>query len=178
MLVLLTGLPGAGKSYLASALSAVISADILDRDAVRDAIFPAHDLDYSPEQNELASQITYQVTEYILCRDAQRILILDGRPFSKRTQIEDIVKLAQRVGHELRTIYCWAPDAVVRQRLEQDLRLTGNLAADRTMTKFLRIKRSFEPLTIDHLTVNTVEPVETLVEQVLDYLRLPGSDSA
>ncbi|MCB0136309.1 MAG: AAA family ATPase, partial [Caldilineaceae bacterium] len=92
MLVLLTGLPGSGKSHLARALASALHADVLDRDAVRDAIFPARDLDYSAEQNELASQVTYQVAEYILRRDPVRTLILDGRPFSKRIQVEKVVR--------------------------------------------------------------------------------------
>jgi len=171
MLVLLTGLPGSGKSHLARALAVQLSADVLDRDAIRNAIFPAHDLTYSAAQNELASQVTYQVAEYILCRNPNRTLILDGRPFSKRMQVEDVVRLAERVGHRLCVIYCWAPDAVVYRRLEEDMRHTGNVAAGRNMEKYLRIKESFEPLVIEHLSVNTDQATEEIVRTVLAYLR-------
>ena len=170
MLVLLTGLPGSGKSHLARALASALHADVLDRDAVRDAIFPARDLDYSAEQNELASQVTYQVAEYILRRDPVRTLILDGRPFSKRIQVEKVVRLAERVEHRLCVIHCWAPDPVVYRRLEKDMRHTGNVAAGRNMEKYLRIKVGFEPLTIEHLSVNTDQPTEEIVHTVLAYL--------
>ena len=171
MLVLLTGLPGSGKSHLARALAVQLTADVLNRDTVRDAIFPAHDLDYSAAQNELASQVTYQVAEYILSRDPHRILILDGRPFSKRIQIEEVVRLAEHVNHQLYVIHCWAPDAVVHRRLEEDMRHTGNAAAGRNMEKYLRIKESFEPLAIEHLSVNTNQVTDEIVRAVLAYLR-------
>jgi predicted kinase len=170
MVILLTGLPGAGKSHLAKELAPELSADILDRDVIRNAIFPLHDLDYSAAQNELASQVTYRVAEYILQRGPQRVLILDGRPYSKRTQVDEVIALATRVDHPLRVIYCWAPDEVVRQRLARDLRETGNVAADRSMQKYLRIKRCFEPLTVPHLTVDTSQPMAKMLKHVLAYL--------
>ncbi|MFN8454427.1 MAG: ATP-binding protein [Anaerolineae bacterium] len=173
MLILMTGLPGAGKSMLARTLAPILKADILDRDEIRNRIFPAPDIDYSDQQNELASQVTYQVAEYILQRNPDRILILDGRPFSKRSQIEVVQILAQRVKQTLKIIYCWAPDEVVRQRLEQDLAETGNVAADRTMEKYLRIKATFEDILVDHLAVDTSQPISIVVHQVLDYLDIP-----
>lgn len=170
MIVLLTGLPGTGKSYLATQLASRLGADVLDRDAVRNAIFPAHDLDYSPEQNELASQITYRVAEYILRRDPERLIILDGRPFSRREQVDEVIQVAAAVGHELRIVHCTAPEAVVRERLADDLKRGKNRDADRTMEKYLRIKRSFEPLVVPHLTVNTALPIEEVVGQIMAYL--------
>lgn len=172
MLILLTGLPGVGKSYLARALADALDVDVIDRDAVRDSVFPARDLDYSPEQNDLASQITYRVAEYILSRNADRMLILDGRPFSLRTQVDEVVDLAARVGHQLRVIYCWAPDEVVSQRLHEDLQKTQNVAADRTIDKYRRIKARFEPLVVDHLSVNTAQPTAKMLADIMEYLEL------
>jgi predicted kinase len=170
MLVVMTGLPGVGKSYLARALAARLGADVLDRDAVRDMVFPARDLDYSPEQNELSSQIVYKVAEYILGRNPHRILILDGRPFSQRVQVEEVEQLAQRCGHALRILHCWAPEEIVRARLEADLSISGNVAADRTMDKYWRIQAAFEPLAAPHLAVDTSQPLADMMELVLSYL--------
>lgn len=173
MLVLMTGLPGAGKSTLARELAQILKATVLDRDEIRNRIFPARDIDYSDEQNELASQVTYQVAEYILARNPDRTLILDGRPFSKRSQIIVVQELARQVNHSLRVIYCWAPDQVVRQRLEKDLAESGNIAAGRTMEKYFRIKSTFEEIIIDHLDVDTSQPRSVVIEKALNYLGMP-----
>ena len=170
MIVLLTGLPGTGKSYLARQLASRLGADVLDRDAVRDAVFPAHDLDYSPEQNELASQITYCVAEYILRRHPERLIILDGRPFSRREQVDEVVRLAAGIGHELRIVHCTAPEAVVRGRLAHDLSHGKNRDADRTVERYLRIKQNFDPLTVPHLVVDTSQPIDQVVQGVVRYL--------
>jgi predicted kinase len=170
VLILMCGLPGAGKSWLAGELIKVIEADILDRDVIRDRIFPPDLLDYSAAQNELASRVSYQVAEYILARHPKRIIILDGRPFSRRKQIEVVQKLAGRLGQILKVLYCWAPDEVVLQRLAEDFAATHNVAAGRNKTKYERIKREFEPLLIDHLEVDTSQPLSVIINRVLEYL--------
>jgi adenylylsulfate kinase len=175
MIVLMTGLPGSGKSHLARALAPLLNADVLDRDEVRNALFPPRDLDYSAAQNELASQILYQVADYILRRDPERTLILDGRPFSRRSQVAEVAALAQRVGHPLRVIHCWVADEVARQRLIQDLGRVRDPASGRDMDKYRRIQSEFEPLTIDHLSLNTDRPVADLCQEALAYLTQPHS---
>lgn len=168
MVILFAGLPGTGKSYLAEKLTETIDAVVLDRDVIRDAIFPENDLDYSEEQNEVASQVTYMVSRYILEGSPNRTVILDGRPFSRQSQVAEVQYLARSTGHELRVIYCWAPDDVVRRRLQEDARRMQ--VADRTIDKYYRIQRSFEPLVVDHLVLDTTNPVGELVLTVLEYI--------
>ena len=171
MLVLIIGLPGTGKSTLARALASILPTTILDRDKIRDAVFPLEDLDYSEEQNEIASQITYKVAEHIFNRNKDRNIILDGRPYSKRAQIKVVEDLAKRVGHCLKVIYCWAPDEVVRKRLEQDMKDLKEMQSVRTFDKYLRIKMSFNEVKIDHIKVDTSIPFKKVIELVIEYLK-------
>ena len=168
MVILFAGLPGTGKSFLANKLSAEIDADVLDRDAIRDAIFPERALDYSEPQNEIASQVSYLVARYLLEDNIDKKVILDGRPFSKRQQIEEVQQLTEDIGHRLYVVYCWAPDDVVERRLEEDAHRMK--VADRNMNKYRRIKQCFEPITLDHLQLDTTRPASELVQQIADYI--------
>jgi len=79
--------------------------------------------------------------------------------------------MSTRLNQTLKIIYCWAPDEVIRQRLEHDLQTdSSNRAAQRTMEKYYRIKSSFQPITYEHLRVDTSQPVTAILQQVLDYL--------
>lgn len=172
MVILFAGLPGVGKSTLARTLATHIPAYILDKDTLRDAIFPTEELDYSSPQNALATQVMFDVAEYILARDAEKTIILDGKPFSKREQIQAVVDLAERVHTPLKIIHCVAPDEVVKARLEHDQRQDpSNITADRSFAKYLRIKRQFDPITEPHLTIDTSAPLEATLSQCLDYLK-------
>lgn len=170
MILLLAGLPGTGKSTLARALAPALGADVLDRDAMRNAIFPKRDLAFSDEQNALCSQILYQVAEFILQRDPERILIFDGRPFSKTAQIDEVAHLAERVNTPLRIILCHAPEDVVQSRLTRDLHAPSALPIDNRRDKYWRDKRAFEPITRPHLLLDTSQPVEHPVALVQDWL--------
>ena len=171
MLILMAGPPGTGKSKLAEALGPRLNALILNRDHIRDMVFPEPYLDYSEEQNEIVSRFIYDVASYILRRDRNVILILDGRPHSKRTQVEFVRSLAEKSGHQLRILLCTAPDDVVRKRLENDARHNPKLGKVRTFEHYLKIKHHFDPIPFPHLLLDTSQPLPELLQKVMDYLK-------
>lgn len=174
MIVLLVGLPGSGKTTLARALQPQLQAYLLNRDAIRDAIFPDDTLDYSHEQNAIATRTMLNVARYILSKDPTRILILDGKPFVRRSEIEEVARIAQDTGSELRIIHCTAPDHVIATRLQHDQeRDPRNQHADRSFAKAQRLKELFDPVTMPHLTVDTTLDLPILVEQCLRFITNP-----
>ncbi len=176
MLVVLAGMPGVGKSTLARALAKHLGAIVLDKDQIRDGIFPPAEVDYSDPQNALATDVVYLVAAYILKRDPGKLIVLDGKPYSREAQRQEARSLAQRTGSRFRLIHCVAPDEVVRRRLEQAAaKDSQTLIADRTFAKYLRIKEAFEPIATEHLVVDTTDAIDRQVEACSRYLGAPGA---
>ena len=66
MIVMLTGLPGTGKSAIARALAArVPGAVVLNKDEIRPALFPEERIEYSERQDDFVLGIMLQTAECI-----------------------------------------------------------------------------------------------------------------
>jgi predicted kinase len=171
VLVVLAGLPGVGKSTLAQALASRLGALVVDKDVIRDAIFPPSEVDYSDPQNALSTDVAYMVIAYILERDPEKLIVFDGKPFSRQAQRETAREVAERAGSGLRLIHCVAPDEVVRERLEREAaRDPRTLVADRTYAKYLRIKAAFEPIAMPHLVLDTTASLKEQVAACARFL--------
>src|SRR5258708_15062276 len=86
MLILMAGLPGAGKSTLCRALAAELGGTVIDKDQVRSALFDPKDIEYSTEQDEFCMRVMLKVAGYIFRKDPSRRGCLYGRTFSSRDQ--------------------------------------------------------------------------------------------
>ncbi len=172
MLVMMTGLPASGKSALARQLAVALPAMILDKDKVRAALFPPAEIEYSTRQNDFCMRIVYQVAGYLLARDPAKIIILDGRPFSRRYQRAEVIDLAETTATPLKIIECVCSDETARHRLEQAVASGEHLAADRDFNLYLSVKAGFEPIDeAPQLVVDTEQPLAECLSLCLDYLK-------
>lgn len=172
MIVALCGVPGVGKSYLAAALAKANGWTVLDRDSLRDAVFPARFRDYSHEQNDLASELSYRVCGYILMHHPGEVIILDGRPFSRRAQREQVRTLAGELGVPVAFIHCTATERVVLDRLSRvNSDPKNDPRADRTEEKLRGVMQQFEPFQNEAvLEISTETPVAHQVATATAYL--------
>jgi hypothetical protein len=165
-LILLCGLPGTGKSYLASAIASRHDVLVVRSDEVRKILYPRPR--YSASENGFVYLTCYALLEALL-RDRHAIvfdatnLLRDGR---KRAQ-----QLAEAAGAPFLTLLTTAPDDVVAARLAS--RAAGNVetfSSDADWAVHQKLATTAEPLNEPGLVVDTshsIEPALAAVDKVL-----------
>jgi predicted kinase len=169
LLVAMAGLPGTGKSTLAAALAEALPAVVLDKDKLRAGLIPTEKIEYSRAQDDYIFELLLKAAEYNLNRG--RNVILDGRTYTRRYQVERVELFAREQEADLRIIECVCPDELAFSRLENDLRTGGHPAGNRTTELYESMKATSEPITTEHLTLKTDQGVEALVVICLNYLK-------
>ncbi len=171
MWIMMAGLPGTGKSAMARRLiERLPRAVLLDKDAVRAALFAPADIEYSTRQDDFCIQVMLQVAEYLWRRDGPRLVILDGRTFGRREQVDQVALAAERLGVPLRIIECVCADEMARQRLERDWAQGQHPAQNRTFALYRSLQAQWQPIEPAHLTLHTDGDLDACVETALQYL--------
>lgn len=171
MIIILAGLPGTGKSTLAHEIAQRIGATILDKDSIRAALFAPADIEYSTSQDDFVVGIMMQTAGYLLHRGRSRPIILDGRPFSRRYQLEQVIRFAQQIEEPWLILECVCSDETARARLEQSAQSQTHPALNRDFSLYLRVKQQFEEIQYDKTVIDTGQLLATCVEQALSALR-------
>jgi predicted kinase len=169
MIVLLAGLPGTGKSTLAQALAPHLNAAILSKDEIRHALFVPQDVEYSTKQDDFVMQLMLKAAAWLLNKNPARVVFLDGRTFSRRYQIDEVIKAANRLKQPWRILECVCPEDVTRTRIESQA--SDHPAGNRTFDLYCEVKLHFEPIALPKTTIDTSQPLEDCVTQALAAIR-------
>ena len=167
--VLFAGLPGTGKSTLARAIAERLGAAVLDKDRVRGALFPGALTDYTAQQDELCMRAMLEAAAYLTEPERVEYIFFDGRTFSQRSQIEDVLLAATRAGARWRIVHVKCADAVAEGRLARSD--PSHPAKNRDAALYRRIKQQFEPISQAKLEVDTTSGTDEVLTIVEEYLR-------
>src|SRR5579862_1837182 len=162
--VILAGLPGTGKSTLARAVSARLGGVILDKDRVREALFPGEMTDYTREQDDLCVRAMLEAASYLTAHRRIGYVFIDGRTFSHKEQIDEVIGAADRAGAAWRILHVTCSDVVAEARLSR--RDPEHPAKNRDVVLYRRVKASFEVIVYPKFDVDTTEGVEEVVGEV------------
>ena len=167
MIMIMAGLPGTGKSTVARAVAQRTGAIVLDKDIIRAAMFPTT-IDYTSEQDDVVMEAMLSAAQYLLRHDPASIVVLDGRPFSRNSQLQRVVDFAEGAPTQWRLIECVCHEAVAKRRLESD---RAHPAMNRDWNLYQAVKARYEPKPQPKLVVDTDQELSDCVEQVMAYLK-------
>lgn len=167
----MAGLPAAGKTALARELAARTSGRIIGKDEIRHAIFAADEIEYSTRQDDFCMDLMLQMAAFLFQQNSKRLIFLDGRPFSRRYQIDNVIAAAESFHQPWRILECVCSEETARRRLEGDESGGAHPAQNRNSQLYLESKSSFESILQQKTVIDTEQPLADCVEHALSALR-------
>lgn len=169
-LIVLSGLPGTGKSYFARALTRRVPFLVLASDRLRKALVSQPK--YTPSEHSRVFAVCHRLIEEYLA-DGHRVLF-DATNLTESFR-QPLYHIADRLGVPLVTVRFTAPLEVVRRRLEaRAARRHADDYSDADLLVYCRLLPGEEPITREHLTVHSAEEVPRVLEEVI---RLVGGEA-
>jgi adenylylsulfate kinase len=171
MIIALVGLPGSGKSYFAKWFAERNpSFIVLDKDVVRSTLFPGMMTDYSAEQDDFCIDVILRSAKYILSHNKAHHVIIDGRTFTKKYQIEQVLNASAGMNVPCCFVEFVCNDEIIKQRIEEQR--TEHYAKNRDYSLYLDLKQHAEPLDVQHLTLYSdgTQTLEDRAAKFLDYI--------
>jgi predicted kinase len=166
MIVIVFGLPGSGKSWVASRLASKIGAGYVNSDRVRKEMFGQRS--YSPkEKSFIYDQMLMQVKEAI---QQQHSLVIDATFFRRKIRKKFIYAVDKQT--KIIFIEMKANEALIRERLKKS---RPDSEADFEVYK--KIKKQWQPMYRPHLVLRSGENnINELLEQTIRYLQLKNDN--
>jgi len=161
--IVVSGLPGTGKSYFCSKLAERLPVVILESDALRKTLFPTPA--YSAPESAHLFQAIHHLIERLLRKGIP--LILDATNLSEPHR-ERLYSIADHLNARLILVRVEAPSQVVYERLKarsEGMNSRGNSDADWAV--YQKMKLAFEKIRRNHYAVDTSRDIAQVLDKIV-----------
>ena len=163
--IVVSGLPGTGKSYFCSKLAERLQFIILESDALRKALFSSPG--YSAAESGRLFRAIHLLIERLLKKGVS--LILDATNLSERYR-ERLYSIAERLDVKLILVRVEAPPQVVRERLKARQENPEN-KSDADWAVYQRMKSSVQKIWRNHYAVDTSRDITPVLDKIIREVR-------
>ncbi|RJQ38685.1 MAG: ATP-binding protein [Dehalococcoidia bacterium] len=157
--IVISGLPGTGKSHLASLLAKRLHYLVLESDRLRKVLFPRPS--YQPGESARLFAAIHRLIETLLKKGIS--VILDATNLSERNR-EYLYSIADRAGAKLVIAAVEAPPETVKIRLTTRRKAPDGSEADWSV--YQKMKAEVEKIGRHHLVVDTSQDTGPAIEKI------------
>ena len=162
-LVVLSGLPGTGKSHFAGELNKRLPFLVVASDRMRKVLVPKPK--YTRAEHLRVFAACHRLVDELLTEG--RRVIFDAAHLTERAR-QPVYDIAQRVGAPLILVWFTAPREVIQRRLaERAAGLNSDSYSDADWQVYCRLSPGVESIARPHLTVNSAQDISSSLEQVV-----------
>lgn len=176
VLIILSGLPGSGKTTFASKVALALPAIVVESDMVRHALFPERK--YSNEENRVVHAVAHALMRYYL--RLGRNTVADATNLA-RWHRQMLLRLAQNLNVPAIVVQTRAPEGVIAERLGwRSSHKPENDFSDADWRVYQKLAASAQAVQEPHLRIDTTKDLEAGVKRTLSAVkraRLEGGNT-
>jgi predicted kinase len=165
--VVVSGLPGTGKSFFCRQLAQRVPSVILESDALRKKLFPSPN--YSIEESGRLFSACHLLLVELLEKGIP--VIFDATNLSERHR-EHLYRISDEAGAKFILVSIEAPSGVVRQRLQK--RKEGVSPEDKSdagWEVYQKMKENAQKIRRNHFVVDTSRDIKPAIDKIVRAIR-------
>ncbi|MFD2446887.1 AAA family ATPase [Bacillus sp. CGMCC 1.16607] len=169
--VQMSGHPGSGKSTLARQIATRVEAVIIDHDIVKSALL--HSVEEAPIDAKLAAKISYNIDwSLIEFHLSQGHAVIFDSPCLYEVMVEKGTELSKKYNVKYKYVECYLNDIhEINFRLKNRERKISQIKEVDLKEAFtFTIENSKKPDEYNCLVVDTAQPLESYIQEVLNYI--------
>ena len=165
-LVIISGLPGSGKSYFSRRLAARLPLVILESDALR-KVLVAQPTYSGPESGRLF-RAAHVLMHQLLAAGVP--VLFDATNLIERHR-KQLYRIAEELGAHVALVSLETKEDIAYHRLQRRQRgLDPNNKSDTSWEVYKRMQSAMDPIRREHLALDTSKDISSAIDQVVRWL--------